>query len=216
MTENVIYTYDGDIQPAWQYYSMPHSCVGGGDTLDDARQSYREALAFQLDVDTDELPDIIEHVEKEARDGIYVRYAAADPLRDNGSQLVTRLLNDPSFFDAQLEEALHLAPTAGGYPVLVITQLDDPVQQLLDQLTIHDSIWLAFPWPIAPTGMQSLVGLISLAGEEADDLDAIPLALDQDTIDGMTVLQLVQRYAIPRAEKAVPTLPPRVKIAAMT
>ena len=211
MTENVIYTYEGEYLPPWQYYSMPHSCVGGGDTMDDARASYREALAFLLQVDPADLPPIVEHIEVEAIDGVFVRYPARDRLRANGAQLVTQLLRDPSFFDPRLEKALHLAPTASGHPVLVITELDDPINLALDQMTIHDSLWLAFPLPVAPHGYKGMVGLISLAGEQAENVDAISVELDKPTLMGMTVQSLVKRYGLQRADRTS-SVPPRVRI----
>ncbi|MDC8974654.1 hypothetical protein [Mycobacterium marinum] len=213
MTENVIYTYEGEYRPPWQYYSTPHSCVGGGDTIDDARASYREALASLLQVDPTDLPPIVEHIEVEATDGVFVRYPARDPLRANGAQLVTQLLRDPSFFDPRLEKALRLAPTAGGYPVLVITELHDPINLALDQMTAHDSLWLAFPLPMVPRGLKGMVGLISLAGEQSEDVDAISVELDEPTLMGMTVQGLVERYGLPRADRTT-SVPPRVRIAA--
>lgn len=46
--QTVEFRYDISCNPAWQYHSEPESIVGGGATLDEARESYREALKFSL------------------------------------------------------------------------------------------------------------------------------------------------------------------------
>jgi hypothetical protein len=38
--QSVVYRLDAAHNPAWQFYSMPESIVGGGQTLDDARAQY--------------------------------------------------------------------------------------------------------------------------------------------------------------------------------
>ena len=47
-------------EPVWRFHSMPESAVGGGNTLDEAREQYRDALHDLLD--TDQLPEIREYI----------------------------------------------------------------------------------------------------------------------------------------------------------
>jgi hypothetical protein len=63
MVEQVIYAGDTRYKPLFQYYSLPTSCVGGGETIPDARAFYHAALADMLGVDEAHLPEIVEHVE---------------------------------------------------------------------------------------------------------------------------------------------------------
>lgn len=59
--QTVVYRLDRAHDPAWQFYSMPESIVGGGKSLDEARAEYLDALAFSLD--TDALPVVREYIE---------------------------------------------------------------------------------------------------------------------------------------------------------
>ena len=79
--QTVIYRLNPAHDPAWQFYSMPESIVGGGKTLDEARAEYRDALAFSLD--TDALPEVREYVEREIGNlGIWMRVPIDHPNFD--------------------------------------------------------------------------------------------------------------------------------------
>ena len=225
MTENVIFTYDGDYQPQWQYYSMPHSCIGGGDSPEAARSSYRDSLAFQLQVDVAELPTIREHIEIEAYDGVYVRYASGSPLRARGAKLVADLLRTP-FYDRQLQVSLHSSTTAAGYPVIVIAEPDDSISSVVSQMTDQDSLWLALPIeavPVASTGDAGgsfpLLGLLPIVGSHAEDADDPDIVeLDRKQLQTVNVESLFQLYAQPQGMRlpgSAPTVASRVKIPAL-
>ena len=79
--QTVIYRLNPAHNPAWQFYSLPESVVGGGKTLDEARAEYRDALRFSLD--TDALPEIREHIEREIGNlGIWMRLRIDHPNFD--------------------------------------------------------------------------------------------------------------------------------------
>ncbi len=63
VTENVVYSYMPESDPAIRYHSTPSSCAGAADTLAEARASYRADLTGLLHVGQRELPPVIEHVE---------------------------------------------------------------------------------------------------------------------------------------------------------
>lgn len=70
--QNVVYRLDAAHDPAWQFYSMPESVVGGSQTLADARAQYRDALRFTFE--TADLPAIHEYVEQEIGNlGVWLR-----------------------------------------------------------------------------------------------------------------------------------------------
>lgn len=136
--QTVIYRLNRAYDPAWQFYSMPESVVGGGKTLDDARSEYRDALAFSLD--TDALPEVREYIEGEIGDlGIWLRLPIDHPNVDGVFEQVGRQIvaypEDRGFFFAN--------PTAGGDPVVVTTSADAPLSSILDQMSVHDSLILA-------------------------------------------------------------------------
>jgi hypothetical protein len=225
MTENVIFTYDGNYQPEWQYYSMPHSCVGGGDTIEAARASYHDALAFQLELSGANLPPIREHYEAEAYDGIYVRYAGGDKVRAAGAKVAASFLRS-STYDSRLQGVLHSSTTAGGYPVLVVVQPEDSVASVIDQMTDEDSLWLVTPIEAVPVALSGdkvpgipLLGFLPIVGQHAEDADAPHIVeLDREQIDRVTVHDLFQRYAhagTMNLPQSTPTLAPRIKIPSM-
>ncbi len=67
-TQTVIYRQNDTLKPAWQFYSMPESIVGGSNTLKAAREQYRDALKFSLE--QNQLPEIHEYIEREHTPGI--------------------------------------------------------------------------------------------------------------------------------------------------
>lgn len=135
-TQNVVYRLDAAHDPAWQFYSMPESIVGGGQTLDAARSQYQAALRFSLE--TDVLPAVNEFIEREmGNTGIWLRMPVGqgdyDALLENG--------------EARLEpgdyEWLRSHPTAGGDPVIVNAMPHWPVRRILEQMSDYDSLIIA-------------------------------------------------------------------------
>jgi len=135
--QTVIYRLDEAHKPVWQFHSMPESAVGGGDTLDEAREQYRDALEFLLD--TDQLPEIREYVEREAHLGIWVRTLMAD---ERGEALVQEIGRQVSFYPKQDLDWFHNNPTAGGDPVVFHGGRDDPLSSIFEQMTPFDSLIL--------------------------------------------------------------------------
>lgn len=137
-TQTVIYRLNTAHDPAWQFYSMPESIVGGGDTLEAARTEFREALQFSLDAAA--LPKIREYIEKEVGNlGIWLRLPAAQPDFDDvldavGQQIAGYPEDHGWFFDNR---------TAGGDPVIVTAAPDAPLRSILDQMSPHDRLVLA-------------------------------------------------------------------------
>src|SRR4051812_8651609 len=83
----VVLRFCKGLRPAWQFYSMPESVVGGGDKIEEARMRYREGLAFALELDDpNELPPIKEYVERETSPGSGVWIRIDDSSR-NGKEV---------------------------------------------------------------------------------------------------------------------------------
>lgn len=136
--QTVIYRFVPAHDPAWQFYSMPESTVGGARTLDEARAEYRDALAFSLG--TDSLPEVHEYIEGEVGDlGIWLRLPIDHPNVDGVFEQVGRQIvaypEDRDFFFAN--------PTAGGDPVIVTATPDAPLSSILEQMSAYDSLILA-------------------------------------------------------------------------
>src|SRR5882757_9910774 len=128
--QTAIYRLNAAYDPAWQFYSMPESIVGGGKTLDDARSEYRDALAFSLD--SPALPEIREYIEGEIGSlGIWLRLPIDHPNVDGVFEQVGRQIaaypEDRDWFLA--------STTAGGDPVVVTAPADAPLSSILDQMT---------------------------------------------------------------------------------
>jgi hypothetical protein len=159
--QTVIYRLNPAHNPAWQFYSLPESVVGGGKTLDEARAKYRDALRFSLD--TDALPEIREHIEREIGNlGIWMRLPIDHPNFDGVLSEAERQIaahpEDRDWFFANT--------TAGGDPVMVTASADAPLSSILDQMTIYDSLILAMLYR-APGKVQNV--WLSLAGAETAD-----------------------------------------------
>lgn len=165
--QTVIYRLDRAHDPAWQFYSMPESIVGGGKTLDDVRAEYRDALAFSLD--SDRLPKIHEYIEGEIGGlGIYLRLPIDHPNVDGVFEQVGRQItaypDDRDWFFANT--------TAGGDPVIVTPSPQAPLSSILDQMTVYDTLILAM-LRRAEGKVQNV--FLSLAGAETvDELDEPP------------------------------------------
>lgn len=193
MTEQVIYARDARYKPLFQYYSMPTSCVGGGDTLPAARASYRAALADVLAVDDADLPPIVEHVEVPVIDDVWVRTVLEESRgkqRDQGYRLLQSVL--PRLDDVTRKE-LHEVVTATGAPVMVLVLPPDPMALVLDQMSPYDALWMAFP---TGQGMSWTALYKPLAdGIQASDEEV----LDADQVRHLSVQEFVERFVLPTA-----------------
>lgn len=165
-TQSVIYRRYHDIEPSWQYHSMPESIVGGASTFEDARADYRDALRFALD--SDRLPRISEFVEHEVPDfGVWVRLPR-EQLRRRAviTQVVAQLRpEDRDWFAAH--------PTAGGDPVILPGDPDQTLGSVLDQMTPFDSLILYMVHREASADLKTVWLVVS--GKVADDKDDEPV-----------------------------------------
>lgn len=163
--QNVVYRLDTSQEPAWQFYSMPESIVGGGETLDEARAQYQDALRFSLE--TDDLPMVREYVEREIGNlGIWLRIPVGqgdydELLRDAERQI------DPDDRDWFLSY-----PTAGGDPVIVNALPDAPLSSLLEQMSVYDSLILGMRYH---GGGQVKNIYLVIAGAATEDASSEPL-----------------------------------------
>jgi hypothetical protein len=197
--QTVIYRRDKAHTPAWQFYSMPDSIVGGGNTLKSARAQYRDALKFSLGVNR--LPKINEYIETEADDlDIWVRTALANPGRETATIDATRELaahpEDRAWFHEHL--------TAGGYPVVVPGVVDDPVSSIFDQMTPFDSliVWTVYRSP----ERVSSVWLV-MAGNQSEG-DEPPTSLETLGLTENSPLRELVQLAVERDLKTFAALVP--------
>ena len=199
MTENVVFTYDPRYTPPYQYYSMPHSCVGSGDTLDAARSSYRQALASQLEVPATALPLIREHIEFEAADDVFVRYAldAFRTERGGGAEIVRRMLSD-----VPLRKRIQDETAVSGNAIVVIVQPED--QDALDHRSDDNPRFsLDCPAergsiPLGFLGSVPAIGFIPIVGPQAEGADSLRAEINRRRVAHMTVTDLVRQFADPR------------------
>jgi hypothetical protein len=173
----VIYRLDDAHKPIWQYHSMPESAVGGANTLDEAREQYRDALRFLLD--TDELPKIREYVEREAHLGIWVRTRIEDP---NADGILAEIAGQISQYPREDLDWFYRSATAGGDPVVFYGLPDDPLFSIFDQMTPFDSLILMAGLGRHPGGSRpaKLMWLV-VEGLEAkrEDTDQVPIGLNE-------------------------------------
>lgn len=159
--QTVIYRLNDAEDPAWQFYSMPESIVGGGKTLSKARAEYRAALKFSLDSVL--LPGFTEYVERQVgNSGIWLRlpidYSDFDGVIDRVRAELAAYPEDREFFFANR--------TAGGDPVVVAAASpDDSLRTLLDQMTNSDCLILAM-MRHTPEKVQNV--WLALAGSETE------------------------------------------------
>jgi hypothetical protein len=167
VSQTVIYRLDGAHKPQWQYHSIPESAVGGANTLDEAREEYRDALRFLLD--TDQLPEIREYIEREAHVGVWVRTLLGDPHGDAQVQEIGHMI--ASYPPEDLDGFFYRNPTAGGTPVVFHGRPNDPLYSIFQQMTPFDSLILMAPvgdgGPIPP----KVVWLVIAGAESSVDRD---------------------------------------------
>lgn len=161
MTENVVYSYAPEENPAIRYHSMPSLCAGQADTLEQARLSYRSDLSVLLNVGRRELPPVIEHVETVVH-GMWVREKVGAVHRDHrADRMFLQTLLACGAAQRELREYVGKAAQDGASPVVVLAEPRDAVGSVLDQLapasivvvaycdSVHDVGWTAIYGPDA-------------------------------------------------------------------
>lgn len=188
--QSVVYRLVPAHNPAWQFYSMPESIVGGGQTIDDARAEYQDALRFALE--SDDLPFIREYVEQEIGNlGIWLRM----PVGLGNYDKIVR--NAHERIDPDDREWFMAHPTAGGDPVIVNAVPDAPLSSLLEQMTVHDHLILAMRYH-GPEKLQNI--FLVFAGAATEDataetlMDLEALGLTPDSPLGDLLDAAVERH----------------------
>jgi hypothetical protein len=187
--ENIVYSYDPAYQPAIQYYSIPSSCSGGANTLDEARSSYRSDMAGLMGVSRYELPPVIEHLEAVVA-GRWVRTRVGALHRDriSGRMFLQTLLSSGQAQD-DLRAHLDAATAASSAPVVLIVEPEDTLGTVLDQMTPRDALWVTY------SESQNVVGWVAIYGPEADGIDNIPHTFHDAGLRNMPIDAFARAYA---------------------
>ncbi|RDH79879.1 hypothetical protein DVS77_02330 [Mycolicibacterium moriokaense] len=144
ITENVIYSYDPDGNPAIRYHSLPGACSGTAATLGEARSSYRADLTTLLGVDRSQLPPVIEHIEAVVH-GMWVRERVGTVHRDHRTdRMLLQTVLAAGSVQEDLRAYVHYAADRGCTPVVVLIEPEEPVGIVLDQMTARDTIVVAY------------------------------------------------------------------------
>lgn len=138
----VILRFCKGMRPAWQFYSMPESVVGGGDKIEEARARYREALAFALGLDDpDELPPIKEYLERETSSGSGV-WIRIDGRSTNGKDVFRAIARNFESMPESHREWIRESRAASGDTVVIPVQPQDSLRVVLEQITAYDAVVL--------------------------------------------------------------------------
>ena len=171
-TEHVLFRYDPGSVPSISFYSLPHRCSGGAETLDAARKIYRSTMSELLRVSRHGLPPVVEHLEAAVAD-MWVRTEMGavhrDPLNDR-MFLQTLLSKGPA--QHAMQKDLERAETnQGAIPVVVIVEPNDSVGAVLDQLRGADTVL------VVHSDLQNVLAWVPIYGPNAegpDDIQPIP------------------------------------------
>lgn len=137
----VVYRPSQAQDPTWQFYSMPESIVGGGATIDEARERYRDALMFSLELKQEELPPVTEFLEREVQSsGIWVRTPLHSHLSDRSFRQVASQI--AGYGEEELEWFFQHS-TAGGDPVVIPGSYENRLSSIFAQMTGFDSLIVA-------------------------------------------------------------------------
>jgi hypothetical protein len=199
-TEHIVYRYDPENTPSVTYHSVPHGRVGGANTLDDARKSYRSNVTRLLGVSRHELPPVVEHVEAVVA-GMWVRTKVGAVHRDPVSDrmfLQTLLSAGPP--QHALRDHLELATSRGATPVVVIVEPDDTLDAVLAQMRAEDVLL------ITHADTQNAVGWVALYGPDADGPDDARSIAAHTEIRTMPIEELTRLAHTPNgaASRAMP------------
>ena len=137
----VVLRFCKGIRPAWQFYSMPESIVGGGARIEEARVRYREGLAFSLGVDQSDLPPIKEYVERETSPGSAVWIRIDDSSR-NAKEVFRGIARNFEAMPEGHREWIKDTRAASGDTVVIPVQPRDSLRTVLEQITPYDSVVL--------------------------------------------------------------------------
>lgn len=196
-TENVVYRYQPEADPAITYQGIPSGCTGTGADLGAARAAYRGALTELLGVDRRELPPVVEHLEAVV-EGIWVRTRVGAVHRDHtGDRMFLQTLLASGRAQDDLRAQLELAAVRGLDPVVVIVESSYTVGFVLDQMTPRDTVVVAYSDPALT------VGWAVIYGPEAEGRQDIPRAPSGTQLREMTVAELAQRFGAVSDQPAV-------------
>ena len=162
--ENVVFRTHPEERPAISYRSVQSHCAGVADTLAEARASYRNELTNLLNVDRRALPPVVEHVEARVA-GIWVRSKVGAVHRDRLSDrmFLQRLLG-PGHLQDEVRAYLDSVSGHGVEPVVVLTEPDDPVSSVLDQMAPDDAVVVTYPDERDGLGWAAIHGPEAAAG----------------------------------------------------
>lgn len=164
--ENVVYTYAPESRPAIRYYSVPRCRAGVADTLDDARSAYRADLTALLHVERSALPPVVEHVEAVVH-GMWVRERVGAVHRDHGAdRMLLQAVLAPGVAQDDLRAYVEAATAGGAEPVVLLVEPDEPVGAVLDQMTPHDAVVVAYCDAAAEVGWTAIYGPDACGAED--------------------------------------------------
>lgn len=168
--ENVVFRTHPEERPAISYRSVQSHCAGVAETLAEARVSYRSELTSLLNVDRRQLPPVVEHVEARVA-GIWVRSKVGAVHRDRLSDrmFLQRLLS-PGHLQDEVRAYLDTVSGNGVEPVVVLTEPEDPVGSVLDQMSPDDAVVVTYP------DERDGLGWAAIYGPEAAGFDELPVA----------------------------------------
>jgi hypothetical protein len=166
--EHLLFRYDPRRNPPITYWSLPHGCTGGADTLDEARKAYRATLTGLLDAGRRELPTVVEHLEALIGD-MWVRTQVGAVHRDAVSDrmLVQTLLAAGPAPDAMRVDLQH-ATRAGARPIVVIVEPHDAVASVLDQMRDEDTVL------VVHSDVQNVLEWVVIHGSDAPCAEDTP------------------------------------------
>jgi hypothetical protein len=195
--ENVVYRYHPDDHPAIYYHAVPSGCVGSAEDLGTARSIYRADLTGLLGVDRHALPHVVEHLEAVV-EGFWVRTRVGAVHRDHtGDRMFLQTLLAPGRAQEDLRAQLELAAGRGMEPVVVIVEPTDTLASVLDQMTLRDTVVVAYSDP------ENTVGWAIIYGPEAQGRQDVPRAPSGSELREMTVGEFANRYGAAMGERAV-------------
>ena len=178
-TEHVLFRYDPGNVPSITFYSLPHPCAGGAQTLDAARKMCRSMMSGLLGVTRHELPPVVEHLEAAVAD-MWVRTEMGavhrDPLSDR--MFLQTLLSTGPAQDAMRADLQRAATEQGATPVVIILEPHDAVGTVLDQMRGADTVL------VVHCDMRNVLGWVTIYGpnaEGADDIEGLPTDTDLRT-----------------------------------
>jgi hypothetical protein len=175
-TEHVLFRYDPASAPSISFYSLPHGCTGGAETLDAARKTYRSAMSGSLGVSAHELPPVVEHLEAVVAD-MWVRTEVGavhrDPLSDR--MFLQTLLSRGPAQDAMQADLKRAEADQGAAPVVVIVEPYDAIGTVLDQMRAANTVL------VVHCDRRNVLAWVTIYGpnaEGADDIQRIPAHVD--------------------------------------